>query len=51
VIPPPFSMHAGQIVLLTKILAKKDLALYDFSTGNPVDKWRGSRANDTASDL
>src|SRR5436190_10082758 len=26
-----FSMHAGQIVLLTKILAKKDLAFYDFS--------------------
>jgi uncharacterized damage-inducible protein DinB len=31
-----FSMHAGQIVLLTKILAKKDLAFYDFSTGKPI---------------
>src|SRR5438045_3785371 len=31
-----FAMHAGQIVLLTKILAKKDLAFYDFSTGKPI---------------
>ena len=31
-----FSMHTGQIVLLTKILAKKDLAFYDFSTGKPI---------------
>jgi len=34
-----FSMHAGQIFLLTKFLAKKDLAFYDFSTGKPVQKW------------
>jgi len=45
-----FSMHAGQIILLTKVLAKKDLAFYDLSTGKPVHKW-GSRANDIASDL
>jgi uncharacterized damage-inducible protein DinB len=25
-----FSMHAGQIILLTKLLAKKDLAFYNF---------------------
>ena len=37
-----FSMHAGQIFLLTRVLAKEELAFYDFSTGNPVDKWRGS---------
>jgi uncharacterized damage-inducible protein DinB len=33
-----FSMHAGQIILLTKLLAKKDLAFYDFSTAKPVRK-------------
>ena len=32
-----FSMHAGQVILLTKVLAKKDLAFYDFSTGKPID--------------
>jgi|SRR5436190_6139306 len=31
-----FSMHTGQILLLTKILAQKDLAFYDFSTGKPI---------------
>jgi hypothetical protein len=36
----PISMHAAQILLLTKVLAKKDLAFYDFSTGKPADKWR-----------
>lgn len=34
-----FSMHTGQIILLTKMQAKKDLALYDFSTGAPVHNW------------
>lgn len=45
-----FSMHAGQIFLLTKVLAKKELAFYDFSTDKPIDEWRRSRANDRASD-
>ncbi|MFN2512311.1 MAG: DinB family protein [Pyrinomonadaceae bacterium] len=31
-----FSMHTGQIILLTKMLSQKDLAFYDFSTGAPV---------------
>ncbi len=34
-----FSMHTGQIILLTKIVTKQDLAFYDFSTGVPVAKW------------
>lgn len=34
-----FSMHTGQIILLTKLLAKKDLRFYDFSTGEPVHTW------------
>ena len=37
-----FSMHAGQIILLTKVLAKNDLAFYDFSTGKPLHKWQRS---------
>ena len=35
-----FSMHTGQIILLTKMLTKKDLAFYDFSTGAPVHTWQ-----------
>ena len=35
-----FSMHTGQIILLTKMLARKDLGFYDFSTGVPVHSWR-----------
>ena len=31
-----FSMHTGQIILLTKMLANTDLIFYDFSTGKPV---------------
>jgi uncharacterized damage-inducible protein DinB len=34
-----FSMHTGQIILLTKILTKKDLGFYDFSNGAPVATW------------
>jgi uncharacterized damage-inducible protein DinB len=34
-----FSMHTGQIILLTKMLAQRDLGFYDFSTGAPVHTW------------
>jgi uncharacterized damage-inducible protein DinB len=34
-----FSMHTGQIILLTKLRAKKDLGFYDFSSGSPVYTW------------
>ncbi len=34
-----FSMHTGQIILLTKLLTRKDLEFYDFSTGVPVHTW------------
>lgn len=34
-----FSMHTGQIILLTKMLAQLDLVFYDFSTGKPVHTW------------
>jgi uncharacterized damage-inducible protein DinB len=35
-----FAMHTGQIILLTKMLAKKDLGFYDFSSGAPAPTWR-----------
>jgi uncharacterized damage-inducible protein DinB len=35
-----FSMHTGQIILLTKLLAKKDLRFYDFSSSPPAPTWR-----------
>lgn len=34
-----FSMHTGQIILLTKMLASKDFKFYDFSTGIPMRSW------------
>ena len=34
-----FSMHTGQIILLTKMLAERDMKFYDFSTGAPVIRW------------
>lgn len=36
-----FSMHTGQIILLTKMLTKKDLGFYDFSSGAPLATWHG----------
>lgn len=34
-----FSMHTGQIILLTKTLTATDLRFYDFSTGSPNHGW------------
>src|SRR6266550_4665402 len=34
-----FSMHTGQIILLTKMMTGSDLAFYDFSGGAPVPSW------------
>lgn len=34
-----FSMHTGQIIMLTKMLTNKDLGFYDFSDGLPVNRW------------
>lgn len=35
-----FSMHAGQIFLLTKLLTGSDLRFYEFEAGVPVERWR-----------
>ena len=34
-----FSMHTGQIFLLTKLLTREGLHFYDFSTGVPIQTW------------
>jgi uncharacterized damage-inducible protein DinB len=34
-----FAMHTGQIILLTKMLVRKDLRFYDFSSGAPAANW------------
>lgn len=35
-----FSMHAGQIFLLTKLLTATDLRFYEFDAGAPIERWR-----------
>ena len=40
-----FSMHTGQIILLTKMLGDIDLVFYDFSTGKPVHTWHEALQN------
>ena len=37
-----FSMHTGQIILLTKMLKNTDLRFYDFSDGIPAPSWNKS---------
>lgn len=38
-----FSMHTGQIILLTKLMVEKDLKFYDFSSGAPAHTWHEPR--------
>jgi uncharacterized damage-inducible protein DinB len=35
-----FSMHTGQIILITKMLKTENLKFYDFSSGAPVPNWQ-----------
>ena len=37
-----FSMHTGQIILITKMFKSQELQFYDFSTGAPVHTWNSS---------
>ncbi|MGH9972060.1 MAG: DinB family protein [Pyrinomonadaceae bacterium] len=39
-----FSMHTGQIILLTKQLTASDLHFYDFEGDAPVQRWRSNRS-------
>ena len=34
-----FSMHTGQIILLTKLLTARDMNFYDFPDGLPIHSW------------
>jgi uncharacterized damage-inducible protein DinB len=40
-----FSMHTGQIILLTKMMGNVDLVFYDFSNGKPVHTWHTPKAS------
>ncbi|HXD29975.1 MAG TPA: DinB family protein [Pyrinomonadaceae bacterium] len=35
-----FSMHTGQIIMIAKLLAGKDMKFYDFPDGVPVHTWK-----------
>lgn len=39
-----FSMHTGQIILLTKMLSQEDLGFYDFTNGAPVRAWLNEKS-------
>jgi uncharacterized damage-inducible protein DinB len=38
-----FSMHTGQIILMSKVFAEVDLGFYDFSGPAPVPRWNRAR--------
>ena len=38
-----FSMHTGQIIMITKMLTETDLAFYEFIDAKPVLKWKTAR--------
>jgi uncharacterized damage-inducible protein DinB len=38
-----FSMHTGQIIMLTKMLTSSNLRFYDFSGVEPRERWRSPR--------
>ena len=37
-----FSMHTGQIIMLTKMLTSSDLRFYGFEDGAPVHRWHSA---------
>lgn len=39
-----FSMHTGQIIMLTKMMTSADLRFYEFDAGTPVQRWRSGPA-------
>ena len=40
-----FSMHTGQIIMLTKMHTTADLRFYDFESGEPVERWHSDRSD------
>ena len=43
-IPLPFTMHTGQIILVAKMLTQSDLAFYEFVDSKPTLKWKSETA-------
>jgi uncharacterized damage-inducible protein DinB len=39
-----FSMHTGQIIMITKMLTRSDLRFYEFEDGVPVTRWKAGPA-------
>lgn len=37
-----FSMHTGQIIMLTKMLTASDLSFYGFDAGTPHERWHSA---------
>ena len=40
-----FSMHTGQIIMLTKMFAAIDLEFYDFKEGKPIHAWKSASSS------
>ncbi|HXQ72430.1 MAG TPA: DinB family protein [Pyrinomonadaceae bacterium] len=40
-----FSMHTGQIIMLTKMLTSSDLRFYGFEDGAPVHRWHSGSSS------
>ena len=40
-----FSMHTGQIIILTKMFAAIDLEFYDFKEGKPIHAWKSASSS------
>jgi uncharacterized damage-inducible protein DinB len=40
-----FSMHTGQIIMMTKILTGSDMAFYDFVNSKPILKWKSEASS------
>ena len=40
-----FSMHTGQIIMLTKMLTANDLRFYEFDTGAPAHRWHAAKSD------
>jgi uncharacterized damage-inducible protein DinB len=38
-----FSMHTGQIIMLTKMMTSSDLRFYDFPDGLPIETWHSAK--------
>ena len=41
-----FSMHTGQVIMLTKMLTSTDLRFYDFTSGSVVETWHAPLSGD-----